>query len=342
MSRFRKWFETLACTALLAGGYLVFVVTGKTPTLSYHSMVKLFCLTRGRSNDWLSRSIGFFARRYRLPNAQGVLGDMEDGQVLNAVTSSLRERGFHVFERRLPDDVCDRLIAFATSQPAETYAMDGQTSNERRYVVYDRERPRAVRYEFKTEDLLANPDIQRLLADLSFAAVAQEYLGSRPVVDVLSMWWLTGFSNRPDAKAAQYFHFDMDRPKWLKFFIHLTDVTPQSGPHMFVAGSHRTGAIPDNLLQHGYSRLTDEQVAQVFAKENVIEFTAPRGCIVAEDTRGLHKGKHIEHGDRLMLQIQFSNSLFGADYPKTAFRGSMLPELESRLRTIPELYAAYL
>jgi hypothetical protein len=341
MNGFKKAVEIPVCAALLVGGYLVYLVTGKTPALSYQSMVKLFCLTRGRSNDWLSRAIGFFARRYSLPNAKGVLGDMQDSRKLDAVVTSLRDRGYYVFEQRLPDDVCDRLMQFAVSQPSETYLMDGQSSGQQ-FLVYDRDNPRAVRYEFRPQDLLANPDVQRLLADLSFAAVAQQYLGARPVVDVLTMWWLTGFSDRPDSKAAQYFHFDMDRPKWLKFFIHLTDVTPVSGPHTFVAGSHRTGAIPDHLLEKGYARLTDEQVGEVFAKDDIKEFSAPRGCIVAEDTRGLHKGRHIEQGDRLMLQIQFSNSLFGGAYPKASFKGELLPELAERLKQFPELYSAYL
>jgi hypothetical protein len=40
--------------------------------------------------------------------------------------------------------------------------------------------------------------------------------------------------------------------------------------------------------------------------------TGPRGTILAEDTRGLHKGKPVAKGDRLVLEFEFSSSMFGA------------------------------
>jgi ectoine hydroxylase-related dioxygenase (phytanoyl-CoA dioxygenase family) len=176
---------------------------------------------------------------------------------------------------------------------------------------------------------------------LSFAVLAQDYLGSRPVLDVLTMWWHTSFSHQPDSGAGQFFHFDLDRPKWLKFFIYLTDVKPENGPHAFVAGSHRTGALPERLLSKGYSRLSDQEVGAVFAAPDVLELTAPRGSIIAEDTRGLHKGKHVLSGDRLVLQLQFSNSLYGGSYPPSQMDGVISEELTSRIGMYPRLYSAY-
>ena len=342
MKTVRIWFEGLLYALILLGGFVIYLVRGKSPGISYQSMVKLFCLTGGYSNDWFSRLIGTLERRYRFATADGVLGNMSDRGILDQVTSALSDRGYYVFEKRLPDEICDRLLEYALSHPSEMYPMDGEKPGTSECVIYDRSNPRAVRYEFKTHDLLNNPDVQILLADLSFAAVAQQYLGARPVVDVLSMWWLTAYSDRPDAKAAQYFHFDMDRPKWLKFFINLTDVKPTSGPHTFVAGSHRSGMLPEQLLRKGYARLTDEEVARVFANQDMMEFSGRRGSILAEDTRGLHKGKHVQRGDRLMLQIQFSNSLFGAHYPKISLGEKLCPELSRRVAQFPALYAAYL
>ena len=257
------------------------------------------------------------------------------------VIRQLHDRGYYVFERALPPEFCDRLLTFALTQTSTTRVMEGGGYGEPRSVVYDRVAPKAVRYDFDTSDLLANQDVQKLLADLSFASLAQDYLGSKPVIDVVAMWWHTAFSDRPDSQAAQFFHFDLDRPKWLKFFIYLTDVTPENGPHSFVAGSHRTGAIPDNLLKKGYARLTDEEVYAAFDERDLVEFSAPRGTIIAEDTRGLHKGRHVERGDRLMLQIQFSNSLFGSEYAKARIGTVTAPALESRLAEYPGLYTAY-
>jgi ectoine hydroxylase-related dioxygenase (phytanoyl-CoA dioxygenase family) len=133
------------------------------------------------------------------------------------------------------------------------------------------------------------------------------------VLDTVNMWWTTAFGTRPDSSAAQLWHFDMDRLRWIKFFVYLTDVTLESGPHCFVAGSHRTGGIPQDLRDLGYARITDDVVDRHYPREAIKEFVAPRGSILAEDTRGLHKGKPAIKGDRLMLEFEFSNSLFGGN-----------------------------
>ncbi len=342
MKSIRQWLREGLLVARLAAGWIIYLVSGKTPAFAHQSMINLFCLTGGHSNDLLSRAIAFVEHPYQFSNASGVLGNMLEKEQRGPVISALRERGYYVFDRRLPEDLCDRLLEFATSHPCNTRRMDGNRLGKPFTMSYRRGAPQAVRYDFDTRDLLDNRDIQKLLSDLSFAAVAQDYFGCRPVVDVLGMWWHTDFSDKPDSEAAQYYHFDMDRPKWLKFFIYLTDVESTSGPHSFVAGSHKSRGIPSSLLRKGYARLTDEEVSREFSGKDIIEFTAPRGTILGEDTRGLHKGKHVQKGDRLMLQIQFSNSLFGGFYPKVSMGGDLSSDLKHRVEQFPGLYAAYL
>lgn len=334
--------KTAAKVVMVAAGMAIFVITGKTLPYAHQSMVSLFCLTRGRSNDIISWLIALFRRPCRFgDSARGVLGDMagRDGE---RALADLRNKGYHVFEARLPEALCDRLLAYATSQPCVTRPMHGQGRERAQRVVYSRSNPQAARYDFAAQDLLDNADFQHLIADMSFAALAQQYLGTRPLVDVPGLWWHTAYSDRPDEDAAQYYHFDMDRPKWLKFFIYLTDVDTDTGPHTFIAGSQQTGGIPDSMLRKGYSRLTDEEVEGHYGNERVIEFVAPRGTIIAEDTRGLHKGKHVAKGDRLILQIQFSNTLFGAFSPKACLGTDLQAELKTAIREHPGLYRAFL
>lgn len=333
--------KKLIYAVALVLGFAFYLVTKKTPVFGYRGMVKLFCATGGRSNDILSRLIGIVKRPYRFEKAVGVLGDLSTTTSRAAIVAKLRERGYFTFERQLPPEICERLLLFATSQPCDIRPGDGQCGNPIA-AVYRRNSPEAVRYDFSARDLLSNSDVQALLADRSFAALAQDYLGTRPVIDVLAMWWHTNFSDKPDSQAAQFFHFDMDRPKWLKFFIYLTDVESVNGPHSFVSGSHRTGGIPPDLLSKGYTRLEDVEVAALFDDRDIMEFSAPRGTIIVEDTRGLHKGKHVERGDRLILQIQFSNSLFGAEYPKTCLDSKPCAALLENIKKYPKLYANYL
>ena len=133
----------------------------------------------------------------------------------------------------------------------------------------------------------------------------------------------------------------MDRFQWLKVFVYLTDVGPDNGPHAFVRGSHRTGAIPRHILDRGYVRLTDEEVARNYPAEDILSFTAPRGSIIVEDTRGLHKGVHVRDGARLILQLQFSNSLFGTNYTPARMRQVSSPRMKLMLERAPAIYRQY-
>lgn len=323
-------------------GIIFYLISRKTPVFAYKSMITLFCLTGGYSNDLISRSIAFFKKPYDLENVNGILGNMADRNLRTEIEHSLKESGFHIFKNRLPESFCESLLEYATTHPCNTRPMDGESKDKTVATVYHRGSPQAVRYEFKTQDLLENPDVQELLADLSFAVIAQDYLGSRPIVDVIGMWWHTAYLDKPDKNAAQYYHFDMDRPKWLKFFIYLTDVKKTSGPHTFVVGSHKTRSIPPSMLKKGYARLADDEVESFFGKKSVVEFVAPRGTIIAEDTRGLHKAKHVTQDDRLVMQIQFSNSLFGGYYPNARMHQALPPNLHKVMKRFPGLYSAYI
>lgn len=325
----------------VALGWVDYVWRGRTPAYAYQSLVWLFCHSGGRANDRLSRLISRFAPPYRFPGSHGVLGKLSHDDLVS-ITQQLDRDGYYLFPARLPEEMCRRLTDYALKQPASILAGESAPPVADTKVSYEWERavPRGVRYELAMGDVVANPDVQALLCDLSILSVAQSYLRGRPIADVLALWWTTAFNAKPSAAAAQYFHFDMDRIKWLKFFIYLTDVGPETGPHVFVAGSHRTGGIPQRLLERGYARLPDEDVRAFLPEAKFIEFHAPRGAILAEDTRGLHKGKHVAHGDRLMLQLQFSNSLFGAVYPQSRL-GHLIPALVTANRQFPGIYASF-
>ncbi len=254
----------------------------------------------------------FCSPPYRLPPARGVLGDLENGEMAR-VESALKKSGFHVFEQRLPEETCKRLMQFALTQPCTVRPPDpkpGQRPGAAKVTVYEADNPLGVVYDFDPQDLVNHPDVQALICDPSILAVAQQYVGARPVLDEINLWWSTAYSSKADASAAQLYHFDMDRIRWLKFFIYLTDITTQSGPHCFVAGSHRTGGIPAHFLDRGYARIPDDEVREAYPPEDLIEFTGCSGTILAEDTRGLHKGKPLLEGHRLVLE--FSSSMFGA------------------------------
>jgi hypothetical protein len=293
----------------LAAGSLAFAATGRTPPSAYQHMIRLFTLTGGRSNDLASRWLSALHPPKPVPAASGVLGDLSGGKMAE-LDAQLRRDGYVLFPAALPPALCDRLLEFAMTQPCKRRQMDGETAPATE-AVYDRVKPTGVVYDFHPQALIHNPDIQSLMQDASILGLAQSYLAAQPVLDTVNLWWTAAQGARPDSSAAQLWHFDMDRLRWIKFFVYLTDVGPHSGPHCFVRASHGTDGIPRELLDRGYVRLSDADVARLYPADAVRRFTAPRGSIIAEDTRGLHKGEPVLGGDRLMLEFEFSNSLFG-------------------------------
>lgn len=267
-------------------GLFYFTFKRETPPSSYQSLVSLFCATGGYSNEMISYFISIVNKPYRIKKSDGVLGVMSSDYLTKVVTE-IDEKGYYIFENRLSDVVCDELLRFALSQPA---SMRGDGIENAIQEIYDPQRPKAVRYDFDPEILINNEILQKLVSDKSLLCISQKYLRSKPILDVVGMWWHTAYQKVPDSSSAQFFHFDMDRIKWLKFFIYITDVTLDSGPHVFVEGSHKNRGIPNSLRSKGYARLSDESVLSHYGQEKVKYHLAKRGTIIAEDTRGLHKG----------------------------------------------------
>ena len=333
---------TIRSALLLPVGLVSYWRSGRTAEYSHQALIWMFCVTRGRSSDFLSSMVSRFRPRIAIDSSMGVLGDLR-GEELRKLVGRLREDGFAVFERALPADACDRLMRFALTTPSCSRRMDDESgSAQPQPAVFDPEHPQAVRYDYTAASLLDNPDVQALMADPSILALAQEYLQCQPVADVLNMWWHTNYHKQPDSHAAQFFHFDMDRIKWLKIFVYLTDVRSENGPHSFVKGSHRSGGIPAKLLLRGYERLTDEEVRQCYADEACLALTAPRGSIIVEDTRGLHKGANVRGAPRLVLQLQLSNTLFGAKYPRARITRVQDPSLKKMMSLAPAIYRQYI
>jgi hypothetical protein len=155
--------------------------------------------------------------------------------------------------------------------------------------------------------------MQAMILDKTLLDIASQYLQAIPKLDICTVWWSTAWAKEPSTQAAQMYHFDMDRIKWLKLFIYLVDVDETNGPHVFVKKTHRYDKRQNGLLKGGYVRLPDEAVESVFS-DQVTHITGPKGTIFLADTRALHKGLLPEAGNRLVLQLEFTSCLFGTEF----------------------------
>ncbi len=317
----------------LTKGAATYYKTGFTPDSAYQSLINLHCRTQGYSNDFLSWFLEVCRPPSALPNADGILGNLTPHDI-DRITGEIRENGYYIFSNLLADDICERLRDFALT--AECAPFPRRESAPER-TSYNRDQPIAENYRFAEQTLLDNPDIQKLLSDHSILAVAQAYVKTSPILDIVAMWWSTAFGTTASSQAAQLYHFDMDRIKWLKFFFYLTDVTPKNGPHCYVAKSHKRKGQPRHLLSRGYARIPDKEIELFYGADDIKEITGPRGTIFVADTRGFHKGKLPESSDRLVLQFEFCNNLFGGAYTKSRLRNDYDPhllELATRYRRI--------
>ena len=329
----------IARIAKIVTGALAYRFTGRTSDSAYQSLIRLFCKTQGRSNDILHAIVKQARPTQILPNPSGILGEVTDPQA-EEVADHIRERGFYIFPKKVPTALCEDLMKFALHKEATPTP---RLPNMPEKVRFDPQFPVAHGYRFIEQDLIENPTVQQIASDQSLLTIAQKYLNCLPVMSILAMWWSTAVAGDEEVRRqlAQMFHFDMDRIKWLKFFIHLTDIGPDNGPHCYVARSNRTGNQPRELLRRGYTRISDEDINKYYPADAVEEITGPRGTIFAADTRGFHKGKAIQSGDRLIFQIEFSDCLFGGIYHRLDRPSCMATQFTEMLGKYPDIYSRF-
>jgi hypothetical protein len=150
-------------------------------------------------------------------------------------------------------------------------------------------------------DIPAAPTL-RALHDIAFdptlLRMAASYFGCRPYVDSIQAWWSLSGNSEPEE--AENFHRDNDSVRFLKFFLYLTQVGDDDGPHRFVLASHLEPRALDRR------RLTDDEVEEAFGTDRILKMRGNPGDAFMEDTWGVHKGQLPKVGRRLLVQIRYS------------------------------------
>ena len=223
---------------------------------------------------------------------------------IESVVDQLQRRGYCLLSAKLDESKCAELEQIA--RESTCVLVDSLSGVQR--AQYDELMPQSVRYEIQETDIVSSSVAQEIICDKSLYEVATRYLGSAPVQDLVTMWWSTSINAEASSSAAQKFHFDLDRLKFLKLFIYLTDVCEDNGPHVYIPDSHTE--LPFILRQDG--RHEDDVVSLYFSEQ--VQIIGKRGLIFLADTRGLHKGMPLIKGHRLIFQFEYANCLFGYPY----------------------------
>lgn len=300
----------------------------------YYRIRKLYNVTNGKANNLLSFLLTcLFKPKYKFSDINGILGNYSDKQLKN-ISNEVKENGYYAFETKLDPKLCDSLIQFALSTPCTTdFKEHGIQKN------YDPHNPISNRYHLGYQNICENEIVQQIYTDSSILALAQEYLGSLPVLLGVGMWWST-YKHKSEEQnmAAQLYHQDSDGVKWIKFFIYLKDVDEGAGPHCLVKGSHKK--IPKKFWSA--KRYSDKEVEEWYGKENIKIQTGKKGTIIMVDTHTLHKGIPPQNKDRLILELQYLNFHFDKDhynrkiYVNDKFRFSTVEFIKKHRGIFPE------
>ena len=264
-------------------------------------------MSNGAYNHFVNR----IARRKRpaeLSAAKAGFLELTDTREQIQFKRAMSFSGYHLFGPRLSDDQCERLRA--VSYRVKGYPT-GPEADSKTLVEYHSLKKTTDGFWCDSNELINQPEIQELLADPSFEHAARLYLGTEPYLVGVNMWWSFPSNATAERRSemAQHFHFDADFNHFINFFVHLTDTDADSGAHVFVSGSHRPGNKPQDLLNRGYVRISDNELAEYHEPQKFTVASVKAGSVLAGDTRCWHRGSHPTTHARLMLEFVFADTL---------------------------------
>ena len=155
-----------------------------------------------------------------------------------------------------------------------------------------------------------SPEIQRVRSDPLLRDIARRYLNAKPIVICTRLWWsfpATSYDETTLKLASQNrFHFDMNDWRSLKFYFYLTDVDYETGPHVYVLGSHRRKRIRDQLTL--FVGKSASAIERYYGSARIVSIEGRAGDGFAEDPFGFHMGTVAHRRSRLILEVEYGVS----------------------------------
>ncbi len=166
----------------------------------------------------------------------------------------------------------------------------------------------AITGYYQPEDTLRTPHLIDLANDPRIITAIEGLFGCKPTISYTAIWWsFAGLDKKANAEilgSPDVYHRDLDDWAQIKLFVYLTDVTQSTGPHAFIAGSHRECQYVGR--KDGEVKKTDPDGAKL------VLLAAPAGTGILERSIVLHRGTIPETAPRLILS--FTYSLFPLPY----------------------------
>lgn len=246
-----------------------------------------------------------------------------DVNILDAV-ESLNNNGFWISPIKLEERLVDNIVENLKNIP---FFMRGKLKTVKGYQKTEAEKISSnAAWVIDQQNILNIDEVQRLVIDPFILGVTGQYLSGQPIHVQSNCWWSTAFETNKTALSAnaQLFHQDKEFVKFLKLFLYLNDVDETNGAHVYVSGSHRDNRFEKEQGYKISSRLSDEQIAKKYDKKDILTMKGKKGTIILEDTSGFHKGAPVLKGHRLLMQLEYTNSMYFN--PINAYNPDMINE----------------
>ena len=148
---------------------------------------------------------------------------------------------------------------------------------------------------------------QQLRQDAIINAIAAQYLGQEPKYHRGELLWsfprISTYAEK--MSLAQVMHCDINDYRTVKFFFYLTDVDSDSGPHIYLKGSHLNRSLWHQILGQHIASIPDEVLIQKYGSDRRRTIYGSAGFGFAADPYTLHQGSTPHKKPRLLLQFEF-------------------------------------
>jgi hypothetical protein len=153
-------------------------------------------------------------------------------------------------------------------------------------------------------EMRADSPLLRFALDARVLATATRYLGVLPVLDGIYLWYSPNERLSSDRNSSQLFHIDPTGYRELKMFVHVDDVSTDSGPLTIVPAPASRKLYP--FFAHQTGSIGDEEVERIVGRDCIVPLTGPTGTVSGADTSTcFHFGSRQGTRDRLLVHFHF-------------------------------------
>lgn len=152
--------------------------------------------------------------------------------------------------------------------------------------------------QYSRDAVIRIPRLLTLANQSDVLAKAAATLGCKPTLSDLLVWW--SFPGPELPVDSQLWHRDRADWKMVKFFVYLTDVDLNTGPHVYASDTVNGQELVE------LRRFSDEEVKSKYPGHHVFTATGKAGTAFMTNPQGLHRASLPVEKPRLVFEATYS------------------------------------